>query len=91
MHPKMKFFSLVTRLSKFPLITLHSSWVETKRLLLLMFNAENQCKTPRVVDAIDGTHVFIKAPVFKSWHDYYWLKQIFHQYTSCRGIRFAVN
>ena len=36
-----------------------------------MFNAENQCKTPRVVDAIDGTHVFIKTPVFKSWHDYY--------------------
>ena len=56
-----------------------------------MFNAENQCKTPRVVDAIDEAHVFIKAPVFKSWHDYYWLKQIFHQYTSCRGIRFAVN
>ena len=36
-----------------------------------MFKTENQWKTPLVVSATDGMHVF-KAPVSESWHDYYW-------------------
>ena len=36
-----------------------------------MLKTENQWKTPLVVRVIDGTHVFIKAPVSESLHDYY--------------------
>ena len=40
-----------------------------------MFKTENQWKTPLVVSATDGTHVFIKAPVSESLHDYYRSRQ----------------
>ena len=36
-----------------------------------MFETENQCKNTQAVVAIDGTIVFIKAPVSASRHDYY--------------------
>ena len=36
-----------------------------------MFKTENQWKTPLVVSATNGMHVF-KAPVSESWHDYHW-------------------
>ena len=95
----MELFSLVIKLSKFPVITLNSSREESKHLLLLkclkqkinpnkflkgrikisvaieMSKTENQSKTPQVVGAIDGTHVFIKAAISKNWRDYYWRKQ----------------
>ena len=47
-----------------------------------MFKTENRCKTPQVVGAIDGTHDFIRL-LAKT--------EIFSQYTSYRGIQFAIN
>ena len=47
-----------------------------------MFKTENKCKTPQVVGAIDSTRDFIRL-LAKA--------EIFYQYTSCRGIQFAIN
>ena len=40
-----------------------------------MLKTENQFKIHQVVSTTDGTPVFIKAPIPKSLHDYYWQKQ----------------
>ena len=42
-----------------------------------MFKTEKQCKTPQVVGAMDGTEIFINAPILESLHDYYWRRQIY--------------
>ena len=60
-----------------------------------MLKTENQCKTPQIVGATDGTHI-IKAPVSECRYDSYLRKQIYiyiyiyiyilYQYVSFCGI-----
>ena len=39
-----------------------------------MLKTKNQFKIHQVVSTTDGAPVFIRAPIPKSLHDYYWQK-----------------